>query len=209
MWAYTCLATAALLLCGASSFTFEGGRSRHYASVNVGRRAMPPARPSRVYQYGGEQEDYTNYSQQDKNAEIAALEERLRLLREEEMYAQQQQQQQQQQQSIGNENEAIVSMDAQEQELEERLRWLKSQENYNDSTEESVMFSESWKDARSGYEAAQQEKTIDTFKSAGLVVAAIIGLGLFSQVPIGQEDLQKYQDVKGNTSRIDLGDLNH
>ena len=67
----------------------------------------------------------------------------------------------------------------------------------------------SWKDARSGYEAAQQEKTIDTLKTLGLVFGAIIGLGLFSQVPIGQEDLQKYQDIKGSASRIDLGDLNN
>ena len=81
-----------------------------------------------------------NYSQQDKNSEIAALEERLRLLREEEMLAQEQQQRQQEQ-SIET-NEAMMNMDAQEQELEERLRWLKSQENYNDSTEDSVMFSE-------------------------------------------------------------------
>ena len=141
MRTYTYFATIALL-CGASSFKIEGGRSRsHYASVNVGRHSVPRARrPSRVYQYGGEQEDYMNYSQQDKNSEIAALEERLRLLREEEMLAQEQQQRQQEQ-SIET-NEAIVNMDAQEQELEERLRWLKSQENYNDSTEDSVMFSE-------------------------------------------------------------------
>ena len=31
---------------------------------------------------------------------------------------------------------------------------------------------------------------------------------IFSQVPIGNEDLQKYQDYKGSASRIALGDLN-
>ena len=42
----------------------------------------------------------------------------------------------------------------------------------------------------------------------GLALGFVVFLGLFSQVPIGEGDLQKYQDVKSSTSRIDLGDLN-
>ena len=40
-------------------------------------------------------------------------------------------------------------------------------------------------------------------------IALVVFLGLFSQVPVGQEDLSKYQAVKTPaTTQIDLGDLN-
>lgn len=38
-------------------------------------------------------------------------------------------------------------------------------------------------------------------------VTLVLFLGFFSQIPVGQEDLTKYQAVKTSTS-IDLGDIN-
>jgi hypothetical protein len=40
------------------------------------------------------------------------------------------------------------------------------------------------------------------------VVALVVGLAIFSQIPIGQEDLSKYSAIKAPTEQIDLGDLN-
>eukprot|EP00978_Attheya_sp_CCMP212_P037717 scaffold180528_cov53-Attheya_sp.AAC.5 len=42
----------------------------------------------------------------------------------------------------------------------------------------------------------------------GLVVAAIVALGIFSQVPVGQEDFTRYSSTPTTSTRIDLGDLN-
>lgn len=39
-------------------------------------------------------------------------------------------------------------------------------------------------------------------------IAFIVILGIFSQIPIGQEDLSKYSAVKNASTGIDLGDLN-
>ena len=39
-------------------------------------------------------------------------------------------------------------------------------------------------------------------------IAAVLGLVLFSQVPIGQEDLSKYSVGNSPSEQIDLGDLN-
>ena len=38
-------------------------------------------------------------------------------------------------------------------------------------------------------------------------IALVVFLGFFSQIPVGQEDLTKYQAIKTSTS-IDLGDIN-
>ena len=70
------------------------------------------------------------------------------------------------------------------------------------------MFSERWKEAKDKVEKKQQEETMGGIGKVGLVIGALVLLGLFSQVPIGEENLMKYQDIKGNYSRIDLGDLN-
>ena len=70
------------------------------------------------------------------------------------------------------------------------------------------MFSERWKEAKDKVEKKQQEETMGGIAKVGLVIGALVLLGLFSQVPVGEENLMKYQDVKGNPSRIDLGDLN-
>lgn len=45
-------------------------------------------------------------------------------------------------------------------------------------------------------------------KNAAIALGLAVFLGIFSQVPIGNEDLQNYQDYKCSASRIDLGDLN-
>ena len=106
--------------------------------------------------------------------------------------------------------------------LEERLRKLKEQGRKimpaiiadpdedlpEGESEDSVMFSERWKEAKDGYLTKQQESSREGIGKVGLVLGFIVLLGVFSQVPIGEENLQKYQAVKGDSSRIDLGDLN-
>jgi len=47
----------------------------------------------------------------------------------------------------------------------------------------------------------------DLLVKGGAVVATLLGLVAFSQVPIGQEDLDKYSTAKPSMA-IDLGDLN-
>ena len=70
------------------------------------------------------------------------------------------------------------------------------------------MFSERWKEAKDKVETKQQEETMGGIAKVGLAIGVLVLLGLFSQVPVGEENLMKYQDIKGNPSRIDLGDLN-
>ena len=67
--------------------------------------------------------------------------------------------------------------------------------------------SEQWKEKEMGGDGAP--------KSEGLALPAILGaigiavlLAVFSQVPIGQEDLSKYSAIKAPSEQIDLGDLN-
>lgn len=44
--------------------------------------------------------------------------------------------------------------------------------------------------------------------TVGVAVAAVAFLAVFSQVPVGEENLQRYSSTAGSSSRIDLGDLN-
>ena len=53
-----------------------------------------------------------------------------------------------------------------------------------------------------------EENSMGTIAKVGLAIGGLVLLGLFSQIPVGEESLQRYQDIKGNPSRIDLGDLN-
>jgi hypothetical protein len=115
--------------------------------------------------------------------------------------------------------------------LEERLRYLKEQEfspirtpaarndpplDWSDDepdgmegeTEDSIMFSERWKEVKDGYLTKHQESNFGGIGKIGLALGFVVLLGVFSQVPVGEESLQKYQAVKGNPSRIYLGDLN-
>lgn len=116
-------------------------------------------------------------SSNDKKSEIAALEERLRRLKEEENAAEIQQQ--------------VVTLEPDE---------------LGEESEDSIMFSEKWKEGSS--DVAEGEGSLGGIAKVGLAIGFVAFLALFSQIPVGSDELQKYQDVKGSSSRIDLGDLN-
>jgi hypothetical protein len=69
-----------------------------------------------------------------------------------------------------------------------------------------MFLSEGWKEK----EAAESSGTGGggTLTTIAGVLALVVGLAVFSQVPIGQEDLSKYSAIKAPTEQIDLGDLN-
>lgn len=124
---------------------------------------------------------------EDTQAEIAALEERLRQLKEKE--------------EVAPSSSAIaVETPAADEDDDEGM--------LEGETDDSIMFSERWKEAKDGYVTKQEEKSMGGIAKAAGALAFVIFLGLFSQVPVGEESLQRYQDVKGSSSRIDLGDLN-
>lgn len=107
-------------------------------------------------------------------------------------------------------------------ELEEKLQRLKEEaveeeektvavveeEENVDLNEQAVyteLLTEQWKED----EAAAEEGGL--LKSAGVALATIgllVGLALFSQVPVGQEDLSRYSTPSAPSKQIDLGDLN-
>lgn len=123
---------------------------------------------------------------EDKQAEIEALEAKLRELKGEE--------------SAPIESSAIngdVQSAIEEEDDEPEWEILKRQSN------DSVMLSERWKEADP---SSNSEGGL--LKSVGIALGLVVFLGVFSQIPIGNEDLQRYQDYKGSASRIDLGDLN-
>lgn len=68
-----------------------------------------------------------------------------------------------------------------------------------------LFLSEQWK---------EQEAAAASEEGGGSLTTIIAGVGLalflalFSQVPVGQEDLSKYSAIKAPTEQIDLGDLN-
>ena len=73
------------------------------------------------------------------------------------------------------------------------------------------MLSEAWKEQ---VEPQELRSSTSSQQNGGLSIPAILGgvalvlfLGFFSQVPVGQEDLSKYQAIKAST-QIDLGDIN-
>ena len=88
------------------------------------------------------------------------------------------------------------------------------------SVEEASMdmfLSEGWKEARSGYDpkntATSIRKTEGQNSAFGLiakVVAGLLAVVVFSQIPVGQEDLSKYSSMKSTAPKvsIDLGDMN-
>jgi len=134
----------------------------------------------------------------DKQAEIAALEERLRQLKQEE--------------ESGGTTTDELSMEEQRQQImadaAEKLDVdeLAMLEKINEESDDSIMFSEKWKEG--GGNEVEEGGIMGTVKTAALALGLIVFLGVFSQVPVGETDLQRYQDIKGSTSRIDLGDLN-
>lgn len=130
----------------------------------------------------------SNDTTDDKQAEIAALEERLRQLKEEESITEAKEELQKQ----------IAKLDTDELAMLEKI----------EETDDSIMFSEKWKEGGGSSDIAEEEGGLGGLAKVGLAIGFVVFLGLFSQVPVGESDLQKYQDVKASTSRIDLGDLN-
>ena len=124
----------------------------------------------------------------DKQAEIAALEERLRQLKEEEGITEAKEELQKQ----------IAKLDTDELAMLEKI----------EETDDSIMFSEKWKEGGGSSSDIAEEGGLGAIAKVGLAIGGVVFLALFSQIPIGESDLQKYQDVKASTSRIDLGDLN-
>lgn len=125
----------------------------------------------------------------ENQAEIAALEERLRQLKNTEEAA------------VSTTDDA-VNEPVSDAPLDEDELMLEGE------SDDSVMFSERWKEVKDDYQIKQQESNMGGIATVGAGLAFVILLGLFSQVPVGEESLQKYQDVKGSSSRIDLGDMN-
>jgi hypothetical protein len=107
--------------------------------------------------------------------------------------------------------------------LEERLQRLKEEsakEQVTSNTEEeeevvalneqaiyTELLTEQWKENE-----ADDSQEGGIMKSAAVVLATIgllVGLALFSQVPVGQEDFSRYSTpTQATTNKIDLGDLN-
>jgi len=135
----------------------------------------------------------------DNQSEIAALEERLRELKNKEGESSPEN-------SNGDKKPESIPME------------LSSTADDDDEdlpdgeSEDSIMFSERWKEVKDDYVTKKTESDMSEMGGGiakiGLALAFVVLLGLFSQVPVGEESLQRYQDVKGSTSRIDLGDLN-
>mmetsp|Transcript_307 Transcript_307/g.612 ORF Transcript_307/g.612 Transcript_307/m.612 type:complete len:197 (-) Transcript_307:373-963(-) len=130
-------------------------------------------------------------TEEDKQAEIAALEERLRQLKDAEGGGS----------SFPSEDTIAAPVSMEQVELDD-------DGEFDGETDDSVMFSERWKEAKDDYVAKKNESNMGGIVKVGLGLAFVVLLGFFSQVPVGEESLQKYQDVKGSATRIDLGDLN-
>mmetsp|Transcript_23886 Transcript_23886/g.56434 ORF Transcript_23886/g.56434 Transcript_23886/m.56434 type:complete len:240 (+) Transcript_23886:175-894(+) len=80
-----------------------------------------------------------------------------------------------------------------------------------------MFLSEGWKEARSGYDPKntstkirQTEEQNNAFGLIAKVVAGLVAAVVFSQIPVGQEDLSKYSAIKSTAPKvsIDLGDIN-
>lgn len=80
-----------------------------------------------------------------------------------------------------------------------------------------MFLSEGWKEARSNYDPGntatrkrQEEEQGSLIGTVAKVAGGILALIIFSQIPLGQEDLSKYSAIKSGpaTSTIDLGDIN-
>ena len=111
----------------------------------------------------------------DKDAEIAALEERLRQLKEDESSA--------------------VAVDTSSA-VETTTAVVEPAEDEPDEDDDSVMFSERWKEAKDGYIQKEDESNMGGIVKVALALVGVIGLAFFSQVPVGEDSLMRYQDVK-------------
>ncbi|KAL7518587.1 hypothetical protein ACHAWX_003403 [Stephanocyclus meneghinianus] len=153
---------------------FSSYQSRH-VSLTSKQPAITTPQAKRAIRSATTTRTYS--SPRDKQAEILALEEKIRQLKEE------------------AQNEQVANTDE-----EEETEWAIMKGQTNDS----VMLSERWKES----DPSSNTEGNSVFKNVATAIGLAVFLVIFSQVPVGQEDLQKYQDVKGTSSRIDLGDLN-
>ncbi|KAG7371810.1 hypothetical protein IV203_017952 [Nitzschia inconspicua] len=115
--------------------------------------------------------------------------------------------------------------------LEEQLKRLKEEKEAQEGLDASLQNGQvSVAATTSVAEEEEEEVSIDMFLSEGWkekeavessgggsggtlttllgALALVVGIAVFSQVPIGQEDLSKYSAIKAPTEQIDLGDLN-
>lgn len=90
-----------------------------------------------------------------------------------------------------------------EQATEERITAANNGEEAVEVVPESMFLSEGWKE-----EDAVTSSEGSLFGNILKAVGVAVFLVLFSQIPIGQEDLSKYSAIKAPTETIDLGDLN-
>mmetsp|Transcript_2737 Transcript_2737/g.3888 ORF Transcript_2737/g.3888 Transcript_2737/m.3888 type:complete len:177 (+) Transcript_2737:92-622(+) len=122
-----------------------------------------------------------------REEEIADLEEKLRRLKEEESML---------------DTSYATSTYGREMDDSTSLQPMTSSNEMDEPFEE--MLSEKWKE----YDPSQDESSSsgNIAKVAG-TLAVLAGLIIFSQVPVGQEDLNKYSTAKPSAT-IDLGDLN-
>ncbi|KAL3801392.1 hypothetical protein HJC23_007002 [Cyclotella cryptica] len=162
------------VFCKRDASGFSSYKLRHTSSISKQPRITTPPKKGAV---NSPLLTLLYSSPSDKQAEILALEEKLRQLKEE------------------TQNEQVLDSDE-----EEETEWVIMKGQTNDS----VMLSERWKES----DPSSNTEGNNVLKNVASVIGLAVFLAIFSQVPVGQEDLQKYQDVKGSASRIDLGDLN-
>lgn len=121
--------------------------------------------------------------------------------------------------------EQIAKLEAELRQLkgeqaEEPAPTTKAEEEDEEILEEASMdmfLSEGWKEAREGYDpnntatiTRKNEEQGNLVGTVAKVVGAIVALVVFSQIPVGQEDLSKYSAIKSGPAKttIDLGDTN-
>lgn len=116
-------------------------------------------------------------------------------------------------QGRGSSSALFESKDEEIAKLEEQLKKLKEEatteeiatpevQELEESVSEELFLTEKWKESET--EAKEGGGLIGILGAVGLALF----FALFSQVPVGQEDLSKYSAIKAPTEQIDLGDLN-
>mmetsp|Transcript_7344 Transcript_7344/g.15112 ORF Transcript_7344/g.15112 Transcript_7344/m.15112 type:complete len:218 (+) Transcript_7344:203-856(+) len=145
-------------------------------------------------------------STDNKDDEIAKLEEQLRKLRDERSTG-----------GGGGEEASTVAAASGTAIAAEDKAADDDEEMPEEEASMDMFLSEGWKEARSSYDpgntSTQTRRTEERGNLVGTVAkvaGAILALVLFSQIPVGQEDLSKYSAIKSGpaATSIDLGDIN-
>jgi len=143
--------------------------------------------------------------------EIAALEEKLRRLKETPTDTEQQD-------AIAKETSSTEKSDVAAEPFEEKRFKISDESTNMMVTGEEIpnsritepyeeLLSEQWKVRSKSSKGGDGIDFKDVLVKGAAAVAILAGIIAFSQVPIGQEDLDKYSTAKPSTA-IDLGDLN-